>query len=53
MMEDPLLTPAKYQRGTIDSRDTFTTRLYRMLGMFYMYIANIYLATKETPQIEN
>ncbi|KAK3091012.1 hypothetical protein FSP39_016466 [Pinctada imbricata] len=31
MMEDPLLTPAKYQRGTIDSRDAFTTRLYKIL----------------------
>ncbi|KAJ8305851.1 hypothetical protein KUTeg_016396 [Tegillarca granosa] len=31
MMDDPALTAAKHQRGTIDSRDKFTSRLYNML----------------------
>lgn len=31
MMDDPALTAAKHQRGTVDSRDKFTSRLYNML----------------------
>ncbi|XP_048255738.1 HAUS augmin-like complex subunit 3 isoform X1 [Haliotis rufescens] len=30
-MEDPCITPARHQRGTIDSRDKATTRLHQML----------------------
>ena len=31
-MDDPALTKARYERGTIDTRDTATTRLHHMLG---------------------
>ncbi|XP_062578484.1 HAUS augmin-like complex subunit 3 [Saccostrea cucullata] len=31
MMEDPLLTTAKYKRSTIDSRDSFAKRLHQVL----------------------
>ncbi|XP_021377275.1 HAUS augmin-like complex subunit 3 [Mizuhopecten yessoensis] len=32
MMDEPTLSVAKYQRGTVDSRDKFTTRLHHLLG---------------------
>ncbi|XP_025110794.1 LOW QUALITY PROTEIN: HAUS augmin-like complex subunit 3 [Pomacea canaliculata] len=31
IMADPYLTKARYERGTIDTRDMFSTRLYHML----------------------
>lgn len=31
MMDDPMLTPAKYKRSTIDSRDGFAKRLHNVL----------------------
>ena len=44
-MDDPALTKARYQRGTIDTRDTSSTRLHHMLGTVTYHLAYLFLTT--------
>ena len=43
MLEDPSLSTKRHQRGTIDSRDKSTSRLYMLLGRLINYCIVILL----------
>ena len=52
MLEDPSLSAKRYQRGTIDSRDKSTSRLYMLLGRFINYCIVILLKKVSTDSTE-